>query len=380
MLTPFQKLLYNGFGSRKVLIAASGPCLRSFDYLSGHIISRWSYLDLGTPTNSKLSELHDEDEHSPRKKCKLDSGDASGSESAEILIENGSGRRKPKRHGFIVPCITHLTGTADGRHIVIVTGEDKAIRVLKMNEKGELHQFSQRILPKRPSALTLTPDEDQILCSDKFGDVYSMPLLGQTIEKASNLDLQDQSTPSDELFKPSATSKTVHTKRNLKVLESQQKLKKSKKASTIQLLFEHDLILGHVSLLTDLASVRLQTPEGCSRTYILTSDRDEHIRVSRSIPQAHIIENFCLGHEQFISKIHIPSWQPETLISGGGDDYLLVWDWRTGTIRDKLDLKDLLEQSQTNIEAIVTSPVSVSGIWSTETISGSGSIIIACEK
>ena len=379
MLTPFQKLLYNGFGSRKVLVAASGPCLRTFDYSSGHIISRWSYLDLDAPAGNKSSDLHDEDDAPPRKKHKIDSGNASDSGSTEILIENGSGRQKPRRNGFAAPCITHLTATADGRHVVIISGEDKAIRVLEMTEEGGLHQFSKRVLPKRPSALTLTP-EDQILCADKFGDVYSMPLLGQTIEKASNVDMQDQEPPIDELFKPAATSKTVHTKHNLRILELQQKQKKTKKASTTELQFEHNLILGHVSLLTDIASVRLQTPEGRSRTYILTSDRDEHIRVSRSVPQAHIIENFCLGHEQFVNKIHVPSWQPGTLISGGGDDYLLVWDWRTGTIRDKLDLKSLLAQSQTNTGETTTFPISVSGIWSVETMSGSGSIIIACEK
>lgn len=54
--------------------------------------------------------------------------------------------------------------------------------------------------------------------------------------------------------------------------------------------FEHKLLLGHVSMLTDIALVVLN-----GRNYIITADRDEHIRISRGIPQSHIIEGFCLG-------------------------------------------------------------------------------------
>lgn len=65
-----------------------------------------------------------------------------------------------------------------------------------------------------------------------------------------------------------------------------------------------------------------------TREYIITADRDEHIRVSRGIPQAHVIEGYCLGHEEFVSRLCVaPGGREDILISGGGDDYLLVWDW-----------------------------------------------------
>jgi tRNA (guanine-N(7)-)-methyltransferase subunit TRM82 len=55
------------------------------------------------------------------------------------------------------------------------------------------------------------------------------------------------------------------------------------------------LILGHTSLLTSC----LLTPD---EKFIITSDRDEHIRVSW-YPQGHCIESYCLGHKKYASAV-----------------------------------------------------------------------------
>ena len=85
--------------------------------------------------------------------------------------------------------------------------------------------------------------------------------------------------------------------------------------------FQLTLQLGHVSMITGLALAR----HGSHR-YILSADRDEHLRVSRYLPQAHVIEAFCLGHSEFISALAIPTGYPDILVSAGGDPGLFVWD------------------------------------------------------
>lgn len=200
-------------------------------------------------------------------------------------------------------------------------------------------------MPKRPCAIVLTPDDSTILCADKFGDVYSLPVVGQAYEPeaVNGIDVNGNSGTSDhkqkqKAFTPSATSLTVHTKRNRDALLQQQKIS-NPKAEKKPFNFDHKLLLGHVSLLTDVAYVTLASPSHEPRSYILTSDRDEHIRISRGIPQAHVIEGYCLGHIEFITKLCVPPVNPHLLISGGGDDYLILWDWPAGRMLQKLELK-----------------------------------------
>ncbi|KAI8817955.1 WD40-repeat-containing domain protein [Fimicolochytrium jonesii] len=135
-------------------------------------------------------------------------------------------------------------------------------------------RLSRRVTIKRANCVAFNGDGSKLLIGDKFGDVYSF-----------------QSNDSAD---------------------------------------KEALILGHVSMLTDMAL----SHDG---QYLLTADRDEKVRVSR-YPLAFDILQFCLGHNDFISSIHIPSFAPNLLISGGGDPFLLTWDWMTGKIIQKIEL------------------------------------------
>jgi len=217
-------------------------------------------------------------------------------------------------------------------------------------------------MPKRPCSITFTTDNSTILCADKFGDVYSLPLMGKTYEisagkaKGNDGNSNEENGEAPKPFVPSATSLTVHTKRNRDALRQQQSLIK-KKAKQTTLNFEHQLLLGHVSLLTEVACASLKSSSGNNRDYILTSDRDEHIRVSRGIPQAHIIEGYCLGHTQFVSKLCLVPSETRLLISGGGDNYLLLWDWPSYSAKQKIDLKGPVEAFKKRYYPLSSRPI-----------------------
>ena len=266
-------------------------------------------------------------------------------------------------------------------------------------------------MPKRPCAITLTSDQSTILCADKFGDVYALPLFrsdeNEKVSKNATNSVSGDLTAEAKTTSvaPSANSRTVHTKRNQRALQNQHKsAKKVSRKSSPGL--DHQPLLGHVSLLTDLVHVTLHPEQSGSRalrTYILTSDRDEHIRVSRGIPQAHIIQGYCLEHTEFVSKLCVPCFNPRMLISGGGDDYLLVWDWLNGRVRQRLDIKyltnahklDVADRSSSNRlpdvwpsstlnETQGNGHIAISGIWAMKTALGcsdsmEGEVIITCE-
>lgn len=195
--------------------------------------------------------------------------------------------------------------------------------------------------------MALSSDDSTILSADKFGDVYAIPLV------PSDAPWHYRNPRQAQLSTPAATNLTVHTKRNLQSLQQQHRQQANKEAQQKSAPdFEHQILLGHVSMLTDVAFVSFPVESGM-RNYILTADRDEHIRVSRGPPQAHIIEGFCLGHTAFVNKLCVPRWAPEYLVSGGGDSYLLVWKWAEGRILQKVSLVDQLSDDE----------VAVRGIW-----------------
>lgn len=197
-----------------------------------------------------------------------------------------------------------------------------------------------------------------IISADKFGDVYSLPILPSTETSEQTPTPKESSRARSKQWKPQANQFTVHTKRNLRALEHQQRTiqadqsPRTPNGDTEE--FEHNLLLGHVSMLT----AAVLSSQG-QRQYILTADRDEHIRVSRGVPQAHIIEAFCLGHTEFVSRLCVPHSRPEILISGGGDNELFIWDWSNGRLVSRTALLDHVRTLSPDL-----SKIAVSGLFS----------------
>ncbi|KAI4477805.1 hypothetical protein M0802_014637 [Mischocyttarus mexicanus] len=82
------------------------------------------------------------------------------------------------------------------------------------------------------------------------------------------------------------------------------------------------LLLGHLSMLLDI----LVTENG---KYILTTDRDEKIRVSM-FPHSYNIVSYCLGHSKFVTNICELPHKKDILISSGGDGTLKFWNYVHG--------------------------------------------------
>ncbi|GAA5801297.1 hypothetical protein HPULCUR_006743 [Helicostylum pulchrum] len=136
---------------------------------------------------------------------------------------------------------------------------------------------------KRINAVQFTSDSSEIVGADKFGDVY-------------NHSLKDDTPIAEEKQLP---------------------------------------VLGHVSMVTDM----VLTPDD---KFVITSDRDEHIRVSR-YPNGYNIECFCLGHTDVVTCIRLLPWNESILVSGGGDGTIRLWDALKGTQLQTLDIKEQIE-------------------------------------
>ncbi|CCU76146.1 tRNA methyltransferase [Blumeria hordei DH14] len=343
---PYQCLEISG----DLLFAARGSSVDIISINDSSLISTWSLPRLHKQGNTTtlarsdspkvIDKLPHHEEKSepapPAKKRKLALNRDEAADDTSSLDKDGSKTSSADVQEKETPAITIMASTRNGSYVAAVTGEDKTIRVLEIvqeNQVKRLVQISHRSMPKRPCAITITNDDTTIISADKFGDVYSIPLLYK--EKNSQPHENSQSlVESSQQFKPAASELTIHSQRNRRTLENQRKqtVQKSSKAGTN---FDHELLLGHVSMLTDI-----KLAHNDQSNYIITSDRDEHIRISRGIPQTHVIENFCLGHTEFISRLCIPETRPKILISGGGDNEIMVWDWTTGCLLSKANMME----------------------------------------
>ena len=238
-----------------------------------------------------------------------------------------------------------------------------------------------RCAPKRPCAIALTQDNATIVYADKFGDVYSMPLIEESKPSKHTIAIPQPAEPVEaaKKFVPEADETTVHTLRNQRALQNQLKSTNAVSEKT-EPDFTLELLLGHVSMLTDLALI--ERDSGGIR-YIITSDRDEHIRITRGPPQSHFIHGYCLGHTEFVNKLCIPRSSPDLLLSGGGDDFLCLWDWKSGKHLHSLDLKQRIADHWRDRGETMSCPekIAVTGIWEVagDIDSEGGSFLVACE-
>lgn len=182
--------------------------------------------------------------------------------------------------------IRSLTLSRNEKYLIGTTDSDKAAVIFTIDYSREncLELLKRQVFPKRPCSVLTTLDDKQVVVADKFGDVYEID------------------------------------------------------AEVTEVVAEKDLvpILGHVSMLSEVI-----VAEHENKLYVLTGDRDEHIKVSH-YPKTYVVRNWLFGHHEFVSCLHICDFNKDILISGGGDDYLLVWNWWEKTQLSRIELRELL--------------------------------------
>eukprot|EP01065_Artemidia_motanka_P032166 TRINITY_DN39204_c0_g1_i1.p1 TRINITY_DN39204_c0_g1~~TRINITY_DN39204_c0_g1_i1.p1 ORF type:complete len:424 (+),score=152.33 TRINITY_DN39204_c0_g1_i1:84-1274(+) len=159
--------------------------------------------------------------------------------------------------------VRSLAFSADGKTL-FVAGDDKAVEAWPVPELSSARHVSNAV-SKKIGRLRVAPD-GAVIAGDKAGDVWRF-----------------EYSP-DSGFRESV------------------------------------FLLGHTaSTITGL--------EFCGDSRLISSDKDEHIRVSR-FPHCHVIDNYCLGHTGFIASIAIT--RSGAVASGSGDGTLRLWEPASG--------------------------------------------------
>ncbi|KAL5121206.1 tRNA (guanine-N(7)-)-methyltransferase non-catalytic subunit trm82 [Pleosporales sp. CAS-2024a] len=351
MAFPFQCLVASSGSSESgawTLFGASGSTI--VVQSSNGATSTWSQ-----PTGQAIEPEEDATQEPPGKRIKLSTPQEQKPNFSSLILSN------------------------NGQHLIGVTGEDKCIRVFQMDAQCRLEQLSERCMSRKPSSIALTSDDTTLLCADKFGDVYALPLLPLPDDEQAEAPASARQGDEKD-FIPSATVLTVHSGRNRRTLEEQLKQKAKGPAKTKEAMtFKHNLLLGHVSMLTDVAFAKVG-----KKSYIITADRDEHIRISRGVPQAHVIEGFCLGHEEFVSRLCIT--RSGLLVSGGGDAHVFVWDWQKYRLIGRLPIRETaLKHLKARSDISLSLPddsalrIAVSGLWEVPGNNEKSEMLVACE-
>ncbi|CAF0977169.1 unnamed protein product [Brachionus calyciflorus] len=139
--------------------------------------------------------------------------------------------------------------------------------------------LTTKIFQKRAAKLLVNQEETTVILGDKTGDVYSLSLN----------DLENN---------------------------------------------EFKLIMGHLSMLTDM---RLSSDE----KFLLTSDRDEKIRISH-YPNTYNIFGYLLAHKEFVMQFEFLN--NSNLLSVSGDSKLILWDLKTLKPHQIIDVKSFLKE------------------------------------
>ncbi|CCF49103.1 hypothetical protein NDA14_005461 [Ustilago hordei] len=205
-----------------------------------------------------------------------------------------------------------LASFSHSDRFLALTGDDKVLRVWKLERAADNSitgfEFGKEIviklLPKRAAILHWLPRSDatpqgseELIVVDRFGDVRSFLVNEDDVRTLPSASKDGaQADEQDQIDSPDDASMQI--------------------------------LLGHVSMITSLAFVPGAKPTAPPK-YIITGDRDEHIRVSwwRSKRLAYVIDRYLQGSESFVGALALISDADGALrlVTSEGGRSLRVW-------------------------------------------------------
>lgn len=148
---PAHKLCFINAEGKDILLAASGTCIQSFSFRSGNCLSSWPQDDYDGSSDEgdvqeppgKRQKLSDS-QHASIKRQESEASEASIEIVAEGQKRQKGERRRPKIPDLTQPNVSHLIATSNGKFVIAITAEDKAVRVFSISGRGRLRQISSR--------------------------------------------------------------------------------------------------------------------------------------------------------------------------------------------------------------------------------------------
>lgn len=142
---PFQCLRYvnrQPAGLSNVILATAGRELFSFDVSSGQRLDVWPQpVDAAPVGESSGATTASEGQAPPEKRRKLSSpADDEKNAETEPEAKSKESKKDESNSWTNIPLLT----VAQSKYAVIMTGEDKCVRVLSLAEDGKLKQLSAR--------------------------------------------------------------------------------------------------------------------------------------------------------------------------------------------------------------------------------------------
>jgi WD40 repeat protein len=210
----------------------------------------------------------------------------------------------------------------DGSHLALCDGA-KQLFLYKRQMGSSSIQFAPVGVPLQlaKTATALCFDEASADGTDKEGKTAAL-LVADKFGDVLRFGLEEGFKKWAMESKRNRSALSIHTRTKAPVIgvDEEAELAADSSVETDVDEAHHCTIIGHISMITDMALLRTSA----GHRFVLTGDRDEKIRVTDSKTPERIVA-FALGHREYVATLAVPSEAVDGFFSAGGDPFVLEW-------------------------------------------------------